>query len=136
VTSPIFTGETTLKIDEKGRFNLPVDYRRKLGEQAVVTVGLDNQLEIWPVDAFNTLVGTLDEQSKTDESLFATVRWISRHAKEVGIDAQGRIALPLELRNAVGISGASQIVLLGLSRRIEVFAAAAQVPLEKPTKRW
>ncbi len=130
----VFHGKTTLKIDEKGRFNLPIDHRKKLGDSAIVTIGPLDQLEIWPMEGFSELLTRLDELSQTDESYGDTLRWVSSHSKEVGIDAQGRIALPLELRTLVGIS--TQIILLGSVRRIEVWPADADVRMTKPSRKW
>jgi MraZ protein len=130
----VFIGSNTIKIDDKGRFNLPVAHRNKLGDAAIVTVGLNNQLEIWPAPSFDLLITELDAKSREDETLVDTVGWLSMYSKEVGIDSQGRIALPLELRTIVGIE--SQINLLGRARRLEVWAANASIPITKPTKPW
>jgi MraZ protein len=131
-----FYGNTTVKIDDKGRFNLPADHRKLLDDQAIVTVGPEDQLEIWPVKAFHDMLAEFDEKARENEAFRDVMRWVSKHAKIVGVDSQGRIALPIELRNLVGIDGASMISVLGSFRRIEIHPADKEQRLTKPAMKW
>ncbi len=131
-----FFGNTTVKVDDKGRFNLPSDHRKLLGDQAIVTLGPEEQLEIWPVPAFNDMLAEFDTKARENPEYRTLMRYVSKHAKVVGVDSQGRIALPVELRNLVGIQGASLISVLGAFRRIEVHSAETEQPLTKPNLTW
>jgi MraZ protein len=51
----MFIGEYNHSLDEKGRLAVPVKFRSKLSEGAVVTRGLDNCLFVYPMDEWQKL---------------------------------------------------------------------------------
>ena len=49
-------GEYHHNIDEKGRLTIPSKIRYELGEEFIVTRGLDNCLFVYPKEAWNNII--------------------------------------------------------------------------------
>jgi transcriptional regulator MraZ len=84
-------------LDDKNRLTLPAKLREQLGDQLVVTRGLDGCLAVYSVEAFELLavrVGTLDSfsaEARTMQRFFFTA------GERVEPDKQGRIVIPARL---------------------------------------
>jgi MraZ protein len=84
-------------LDDKNRLTLPAKLRDQLGEELVVTRGLDGCLAVYSVEAFELLaarVGTLDSfsaEARTMQRFFFTA------GERVEPDRQGRIVIPARL---------------------------------------
>ena len=74
----------------------------------------DQCLNVYPLTAWERVVGALNDQSQFDERLRRVGRlWISR-AKEVELDGAGRILLPSDSREQAGLG--KDVTLVGLGR--------------------
>ena len=82
-------------VDAKGRLIVPAKYREQLGDEFVITKGLDGCLFVYG----NALAG-------------ATV---------CEVDKQGRILIPAVLREFAGLE--KDVVLAGAGNRIEVWSS-------------
>lgn len=116
----MFIGEYIHNIDEKGRLAVPVKFRNRLAQGAVVTKGLDNCLSLYPEEAWNKMVGKMDNLPLTQSKSRAYSRFILSSAFSAETDRQGRINLPATLRNFAGIKG--QVVVTGLGDHIEIWS--------------
>lgn len=68
----MFIGEYLHTIDAKGRMIIPAKFRDKLGEEFVVTLGLDGCLFLYPNEEWMSFVSELKNLpgSKTITALF------------------------------------------------------------------
>ncbi len=115
----MFMGEYNHTIDAKGRLIIPSKFRETLGNEFVITKGLEGCLfafERYEFDAFiDKLVGASD--------LEANVRKIKRFfisgASEVELDKQGRILIPGVLREHAALE--KDVVLAGVGGHIEIW---------------
>ena len=98
----MFMGEYNHTIDAKGRLIVPSKFREKLGEEFVVTKGLDDCLFVYP----------MDEWAHIEEFFLAG-------AASVEVDKQGRILLPPNLRSYAGLE--KEIVSAGVLNRVEIW---------------
>ena len=55
-------GSSDNRIDSKGRLVMPAKFRSQIGETVVCTVGLDNCLAVYPMDAWNAYLQKLQDQ--------------------------------------------------------------------------
>ena len=116
----MFMGEYNHTIDTKGRLIVPSKFREALGDEFVVTKGLDGCLFVYD----NTEWAAFEEKLKglplTNKDARAFVRFFLAGAATVEVDKQGRILLPSVLREFAQIT--KDAVLVGVASRIEIWS--------------
>ncbi len=115
----MFIGEYQHTIDNKGRIIIPSKFREGLGEKFVVTKGLDNCLFVYSQEEWANLESKLKTLPLTNKNARAFVRFFFSGATECEVDKQGRIVLPITLRNHAGLEKES--VVIGVSTRVEIW---------------
>jgi MraZ protein len=113
----VFYGTFRHAVDPKGRVALPAQFRRDLAG-AVVAPGSENRLVIRPAAEWHEYEQhfRLTAQSSADQRLF--IRHLYGSAREVEVDAQGRILFTPEHRSFARI--ADRAVFVGVSNVVEV----------------
>jgi len=115
-------GEYLHTIDTKGRLIIPAKFREALGEQFIVTRGLDNCLFAYPLAEWNALEQKLRELPSNQPAARAFVRFFFSGATECELDKQGRILLPANLREYAKLE--KNLVLVGVASRVEIWDEA------------
>lgn len=115
----MFMGEFQHSIDAKGRLIVPSKLREKLGEKFVVTRGLDGCLFGYPLSEWEKLEEKLNEMPLAKKDARTFVRFFYSAATECEIDKQGRINIPVILRNHADLT--KSCVIIGVSNRIEIW---------------
>ena len=116
----MFMGEYNHTIDTKGRLIIPSKFREQLGDEFVVTKGLDGCLFAYDNEEWKTFEQTLKTLPLTSKDARKFVRFFLAGADNAEIDKQGRILLPANLREFAGLE--KDIVLAGIGNRIEVWS--------------
>jgi len=116
----MFMGEYNHTIDTKGRLIIPSKFREQLGDEFVVTKGLDGCLFAYDNEEWKTFEQTLKTLPLTSKDARKFVRFFLAGADNAEIDKQGRILLPANLREFAGLE--KDIVLAGVGNRIEVWS--------------
>ncbi|PAT35355.1 division/cell wall cluster transcriptional repressor MraZ [Vandammella animalimorsus] len=128
----LFQGISSVTIDAKGRLSVPTRHRDAISNQfegrLTITRHPDGCLMIFP----------RPEWEKYREKVLAlpeSVRWWKRilvgNAMDVEMDGAGRLLVPPELRQAVGLS--KEAVLLGLGNVFELWDKASYEAKEAET---
>ena len=122
--SPMFIGEYHYSLDKKGRLNIPAKVRgilsEKYEEELIISRGLDNCLFLYPLEewhAFSQKVKSLP-LSKGEARSFS--RFLFSGASECKLDRQGRVSIPLPLRNYADLN--TKVVVIGVLNRIEIWS--------------
>ena len=115
----MFKGEYNHTIDEKGRLIIPAKFREELGNEFVVTRGLDGCLFGYNNSEWEVFEGKLRALPLTNKDARAFQRYMLTGAASVEIDKQGRILLPQSLRTFAGLE--KDVVLIGVAGRIEIW---------------
>ncbi len=115
----MFVGMFDRSIDQKGRLALPPKFRSRLSDGGFVTT-LQTCLGLWTQEGFNQMAERLDALATEGKVDQLAQRNFYGFAEEVGVDSQGRISLPLRLRDSAGLG--REAVLLGRNKRVEIFA--------------
>jgi len=115
----MFFGEFEYKIDEKGRVPIPPRFRRELKEGVVLTPGIEKCINVYPPSEWRKLATTLTTGSVTRSKLRKLNRAIFATAFSLSIDRQGRITLPLPLRQYAGIG--DEVVMAGANTYLELW---------------
>ena len=100
---PMFIGEYSLTVDEKGRLSIPVKFRASLSRGAVVTRGLDSSLFLYTRNEWEELAGKLARLPISKANTRAFSRLMLAGAMDVEMDKQGRVILPDYLREFASI---------------------------------
>ena len=115
----MFMGEYNHTVDEKGRLIIPSKFREELGDEFVVTKGLDGCLFVYDESEWERLEDKLKALPLTNRDARAFARFMLAGAAKVEPDKQGRILLPQNLRTFAGLE--KDVVLIGVAGRIEIW---------------
>ena len=120
-------GEFRFKTDAKGRMSLPAKFRKVLSSELVVTLDpQDECIRVFEPEAFNEWVVNLFEDrfggfNSSNKMHIQLRRKLKARAFDVQVDSAGRIMLPAEQRDAVGID--RDVVIVGNTGYFEVWDA-------------
>ncbi len=115
----MFMGEYHHNIDEKGRLIIPSKIRYELGENFVITRGLDNCLFIYPKDEWNNIINKYKELPNTKDAR-NFMRFFLSGASNLEFDKQGRINIPSPLIRYADLT--KECVVIGVNDRLEVWS--------------
>ncbi len=115
----MFFGEFEYKIDEKGRVPIPPKFRRELKEGVVLTPGTEKCITAYALSEWKKLAATLTTGSVTPSKLRRLNRAIFATAFSLNIDGQGRVALPIPLRQYAEIE--DEVVIAGANTYLELW---------------
>ena len=118
----MFMGEFRHNIDTKGRMIVPSKLREELGEQFVLTRGLDGCLFGYPMKEWANLETKLNDMPLAKKDARTFVRFFYSAATECELGKQGRINIPSTLRNYAALT--KECVVIGVSNRIEIWDEA------------
>jgi len=115
----MFYGEFNYKIDEKGRVPIPPRFRRELKDGVVLTAGAEKCINAYPLSEWRKLATALTGGSLTRSKLRRLNRAIFATAFSISIDGQGRVALPVPLREYAEI--VDDVVIAGANTYLEIW---------------
>ena len=110
-------------LDDKNRLTLPARLRERLGDEVVVTQGLDGCLFVYARADWDRLavrVGDLDPLSREARSM---QRVFFGSAMELELDKQGRMLIPGALLERTGVG--REVTVVGVRDHLEVWDRAA-----------
>ena len=113
-------GEYNHTIDAKGRLIVPVKFREILGDNFIVTKGLDGCLFVYPNDEWTRFEEKLKGLPLTNKNARQFTRFFLAGAAACEVDKQGRILLPQVLREFASLE--KDVVLVGVASRIEIWS--------------
>ncbi len=116
----MFMGEYNHTIDAKGRLIIPSKFREVLGEEFVVTKGMDGCLFVFDDPEWQAFEEKLHSLPMIDKEARQFTRFFLAGAASVEVDKQGRILLPAVLRDFAGIT--KDAVLVGVGSRVEIWS--------------
>ncbi|WP_313757213.1 division/cell wall cluster transcriptional repressor MraZ [Tissierella sp.] len=116
----MFIGEYQHTLDTKGRIIIPSKFREELGEEFVMTKGLDNCLFVYPKEEWIILEEKLKTLPLTNRDARAFIRFFFAGASEGSLDKQGRVLIPANLREHSKLD--KEAVVIGVSTRMEIWS--------------
>jgi MraZ protein len=118
----MFMSEYYHTLDTKGRLIIPTKFREQLGEEFVVTKGLDGCLFAFPQNEWQAFEEKLRTLPLAQKGARQFVRYFVAGATSCELDKQGRILLPATLREFAGLE--KDVVLAGVLNRVEIWSKA------------
>ena len=116
----MFMGEYNHTVDPKGRLIVPAKFREQLGDEFVVTKGLDGCLFVYTKEEWHNIEEKFRGISMTSKDARKFSRFFFAGAAALELDKQGRILLPANLREYAGID--KEVVSVGVFSRVEIWS--------------
>ncbi len=122
----MFSGASSINLDAKGRLAFPMRYRDLLRVESegklVITVDIQSScLLVYPIKEWHHIEAKLMQLSDTQPTERALKRLLLGHAHECELDSNGRVLLPLPLRQYANLS--KQTMLVGQLNKFELWDA-------------
>ncbi len=122
-----FLGEFECKLDVKGRMMIPSGLKKQLPEAdkegLVINRGFEKHLVIYTRKEWEKIVDDLSKLNSYEKKTREFIRYFTRGASELSLDAAGRVLLPKNLTEYAGIK--NDVVLACQFNKIEVWAQEA-----------
>ncbi|RQO75432.1 MULTISPECIES: division/cell wall cluster transcriptional repressor MraZ [unclassified Pedobacter] len=119
-------GEFDCKLDAKGRLMVPSSLKKQLPnveqEGLVINRGFEKHLVIYPKKVWEGIVEELSKLNPYEQKNREFIRYFTRGATELTLDATGRVNLPKSLLESVGIEISAELVLACQFDKIEVWS--------------
>ena len=112
-------GEFEHSLDAKGRLIMPAKLRDSIGENFVVTKGLDGCLFAFSLTEWTNFEEKLKSLPLSNRNSREFTRFFLSGATECEIDKQGRFLIPNNLREAAELT--KEVVIIGVGTRIEIW---------------
>lgn len=125
----MFLGEYRHTIDDKGRLTIPAKFRGLLAAGMVVTRGFDRNLMAFSLDGWEELAARVKSLPWSDPSAREFRRRIFSGAVDLTPDKQGRVLLPVYLREFANIG--SDVVVTGMMDHLEIWNGDAWQPVRE-----
>jgi len=119
----VFLGQYQHSLDEKGRVILPAKFRGQLEGGAYMARGLDGCVCVYPTDEWERVSKKMTELATRGTQERQAARSFFAGAAEVAPDRQGRVPVPVHLRDFAGLSLEREVVVAGVLSRIEIWDA-------------
>lgn len=114
----MFMGEYHQKIDEKGRLIIPAKIRYELGENFIVTRGLDGCLFVYKKDTWNKIISKYQALPNVKEAR-NFMRFFLSGAISLDFDKQGRINISTPLTKYADLT--KDVTVIGVGDRLEIW---------------
>lgn len=106
----MFLGQFRHNLDEKGRLTIPAVFRDSVGQGAFISQGFDRNLMVMTAEYFQQVYARVQAMSITDPAARLLRRLLLANAYQVEVDKAGRILVPQNLRQFLGLDGEAMVV--------------------------
>ena len=119
----MFLGQFQHNLDDKGRLMVPARYRDLLAAGAFITQGFDKCLMVMTDAYFGQVYERINSMNLADPTARMLRRLILSNAYPVEVDKIGRILVPQNLREFLGITS-GELTVAGQGEYFEVWTPA------------
>ena len=120
VVNNMLMGEYHHNIDEKGRIIVPSKFRYELGDNFIITRGIEKCLFIYSEEEWNKIINKLKHLPFTNQDARNFTRFFLSGATVCEFDRQGRINISSSLINYASI--VKECVIIGANDRLEIWS--------------
>ena len=116
----MFIGEYHHTIDEKGRIIIPAKFREELGNNFIITRGIENCLFVYSTENWAKITNKLNSLPFTKKDARTFNRFFMSGATDVELDKQGRVNISKPLIDYANLL--KDCVIIGTGDRLEVWS--------------
>lgn len=125
----MYYGEFSSNVDDKGRINVPKSFRAVMDlakhRDWYLTRGFDNCVALYPHPVWEKIVAQMNGYSIMDARAIDFRRLFFGSVAETQVDGQGRLGIPLHLRDYAGLQSNPDGVLIGVVDHLELWSKDA-----------
>ena len=118
-----FLGEYEATLDAKGRFLLPVGFKKQLPEegptQFVINRGFEKCLSLYPMKSWEPIFTRISQLDEFEPEVRQFRRYFLNGAIMVELDSAGRLLIPPNLKEYAGLD--KDIILASTVDKIEIW---------------
>ena len=118
-----FLGEYEVTLDAKGRFLLPVGFKKQLpeegGGQFVINRGIEKCLSLYPLQSWDSLYEEIRKLNEFDPKARTFRRYFLNGATQLELDSAGRLLVPKNLAEYACLE--KDVVLVSATDKIEIW---------------
>ena len=115
-------GTRSNKLDAKGRVAVPAKWREQLGEHVIVTIGMEDCLNLYREEDFEALMDKFEDTPFfSDENIRKLQRNVLSSAEPLDLDKQGRILLTPEHRKYASMEQEMEVIVKGVGDHLEIW---------------
>src|SRR4249920_2966357 len=118
-----FLGEYEATLDTKGRFLLPVGFKKQMQEgessQFVMNRGFEKCLSLYPLKSWEPIFKEISDLNDFDPKVREFRRYFLNGATGAELDSAGRLLIPANLKEHAGLE--KDIVLVSAVNKIEIW---------------
>jgi MraZ protein len=114
-------GQYEGKVGEKTRIAFPSKFREELGDNLILTKGLEKNLIIISEENWKTLLEGTEGKPFTDKNTREMQRFLLGNASEILLDGKGRFIIPEYLREHAALREEDEVVFAGIHRFVELW---------------
>ena len=119
----MFRGNAPARVDDKGRLKIPNGFRSllegKYGRELFVTSVTGEAVQIYPMPVWLEIEEKLGAMPSTHPAKLRFLDRVNYFGQTAEIDAQGRVLIPMRLRQSALMSG--EVDVLGNYNRLDVW---------------
>ncbi len=120
----MFMSEYSHSLDSKGRLIIPTRFREQLGQDFILSKGMEHCLCIYPRKEWKKFTDKLCASPNiTNPKIRRLSRFFFTGSVECEPDKQGRILIPANLREYAALE--KEVIIAGVGSRIEIWAQKA-----------
>ena len=116
----MFMGEYHHNIDDKNRLIIPSKFREELGEEFIITRGIENCLFVYSKEDWQKIVTKLESLPFTKKDARNFIRFFLSGATVAELDKQGRININQTLVSYSNLT--KECVVIGAGNRLEIWS--------------
>lgn len=118
-----FLGEYEATLDAKGRFLLPVGFKKQLPEEEatrfVLSRGFEKCLSLYPIKSWEPIFNQISQLNDFDPKVREFRRYFLNGAINLELDSASRVLIPKNLMEHAGLE--KDIVLVAAVNKIEIW---------------
>ena len=116
----MFLGKFSRTLDTRSRFSLPSSFSGQLSGGAYLTQGFDRNLQVLTSSAFQEIYRTVASLNIANPLARLLLRLVLGTAQEQGVDANGQLTIPEELKQFANLQ--EDIFLIGQGEYFEIWS--------------
>jgi MraZ protein len=119
----MFRGNHPTRADEKGRLKVPANFKRELderysGNRFYITSRDGKAAEVYPIEEWEKIERRILEKPSANPAVRRFIEATSFYGQETEMDAQGRLLLPVLLREKANLKG--EVAVIGMWTWLQV----------------
>ena len=119
----MFMGEFHHNIDDKGRLVIPTKFREDLGQEFILTRGIEKCLYVYSKTEWEKLVGKLNTLPFTKKVTRTFTRFFYSGATACEFDKSGRMSITSPLVSYAGLD--KECIIIGVNDHLEIWDSKA-----------